>query len=344
MKVMKLKKNITHRDVRNLTSFSREHFSYDAKDALTLRLDLAYLVKCLQRIRKHQNDTNEPLDFERGSTNREIIVIDDNDDEESGDVGGVPIFMSQTANKKAIKTKTKTKLATRSKMSIASLRKEGREIADEKKAMEKEKIANFHGKMNRGTRKGVGEAIAKAGNPLPRMKGEAAPSLKAYKDRPFRRALYKCVTSLGSFQDMLPFVSKHANRTMKQMSTVGLIYDPISEYPDAEGERFAQYREEPLRFAVCPSPEYLDKLIADLNNFRDKWTIVSDAAEIDRLIVGEERQNLVDFISKKKTSGVGVQDKVENKDALANTNRLLTSPAPKGGSKMVDVEINLDEI
>ena len=90
--------------------------------------------------------------------------------------------------------------------------------------------------------------------------------------------------------------------------------------------------------------EYLDKLIADLNNFRDKWTIVSDAAEIDRLIVGEERQNLVDFISKKKTSGVGVQDKVENKDALANTNRLLTSPAPKGGSKMVDVEINPDEL
>jgi len=60
--------------------------------------------------------------------------------------------------------------------------------------------------------------------------------------------------------------------------------------------------------------------------------------------MGEERRSLSDFILKKKLSEIGVQNMIENKDALAKTNRLESSPTKNCTSKAKEVEVDADAL
>ena len=202
---MEVKGNITHGDVVDMSFFSQKYFSYDANDAIVLvRSDLLYLVKSLQIIRKHQYDKSEPLDFDRSSTGTpEIIVVED--DEESGEVeiGGIPISRPQLAQKKVAETKNakKTKkkitkeIAQKERVSVGSLRDEGRRIAGEKKVNDAQRLEAVSSKLKLGKRDGQDRLIARVAPPLTRVRGGATPSIRAYKDAPFRRTLFR-MTSL----------------------------------------------------------------------------------------------------------------------------------------------------
>ena len=99
------KKNFTIENVGPdaIDSFSSTYFSYDPMaEALMVRRDLAYLMKCLTKIKDYRKDQTILLDFERENVDREVIVIEGDSDPTTE---GVAPYIRNRKMKKKAKTK-----------------------------------------------------------------------------------------------------------------------------------------------------------------------------------------------------------------------------------------------
>lgn len=326
--------NVLNGDLANSLALLKSHFSYGHKEILALRSDIHYVIKSMHQIKAYSNNRAKPLEFNRSSSLPEVVTDTDDNNGTSDSFNGVKIAMSQC-------TKTPGKRVKKEKVSSEELAKQGRKELDEKKR-KAESLANFHGKLRKGSRPDKSSMISRMENPLKRVKGQAAGSLRVYKDGAFRRALWRVSDANMSFQDMLPYVNKEADRTMKRMSSVSLIFDPLSEYPDREGKEFCPYRQEPKRIALCRTKEELNFFIKDLIDNSAKYIIGGDVHDIDDTICGVERPPLEHFIKKVPARRVSVQQMEENKLSLAKTNRLQTTPEGQSTKILSEDEEDLD--
>jgi hypothetical protein len=292
-------------------SFSSEFFSYNPQETLAVRQDLLSLVRCLKRLRDRQQVVDSDvatITFDDLDT-KEVITIDEGD--------FLPFFKRTPAARVGIK-------CYRSPAAINKLRMP----VMQKQKQDKERLDQFHGKLNLQERSDRSTLIKKYIRPPDRRAGMAAVNLESYKDRQFRRQLSQWTRETSKFQSTLAYSSETANQLMPKCKAFGLLLDPIGQYPDRSGSQYDPLRSSPLRLAIASSKNEFDSFVDDLVENRHKYILATDDKAVDTLVLGESRPCLDEFLfrMKKKKSA---QMQTENKASLANAKAVQATPVVK---------------
>lgn len=274
-------------------------------------------------IRTHSNDTTKPMHFKKSTS---FSPIDTSIDESNWPVDyhdSIKYTMAQCPKIASTKKKARKTPSSRSLL--------GDKTSSFKNKAADRKVVEFHGRLARERNPKYFKVLTSANDTIRRKRGKPAGSLRTYKDVAFRRALYRSCYHYSTLRAMLPFTNKHADRTMPKIRSLGLIIDPLSEYPDREGSEFCPFRDEPLRIALCRNREELDDMIKDLNENKEKYICETNAIKIHELISGS--RPLVDIMGKSYSKIGCAQEKDINKEFLADINRLQSSPECEPNSK-----------
>ena len=313
---------IDHLEEESMELFSSTYFSYNAlEESKAVREDLAYLTRCLKKIRQYQRDKSVILDFNRTEIDQDTIVIEDNPD---ADTTGVEPHVRKLKTKKSAPTKEKGK----SKKKVRGMRMEAKEERKRKEEVDDERLNQFEGKLSNTEGEITQEEQEEVQGSLRRSAGEKAVILESYKDKAHRRVLHQNVKYAAMYQDMLPYQSEIANRTNKTSTAMSLITDRVGRYPDKRGAGYEPERESPCRIAIAPSQEYFDAYVDDLIKNRKKYIVTQDFVKVDRDIMGERKTSLKNFVmSTKKRKEAALMK--ENQEALLNPKKMKNSPCNK---------------
>ena len=313
---------IDHLEEESMELFSSTYFSYNAlEESKAVREDLAYLTRCLKKIRQYQRDKSVILDFNRTEIDQDTIVIEDNPD---ADTTGVEPHVRKLKTKKSAPTKEKGK----SKKKVRGMRMEAKEERKRKEEVDDERLNQFEGKLSNTEGEITQEEQEEVQGSLRRNAGERAVILESYKDQVHRRVLHQNVKFATLYQNMLPYQSEIANRTNATSTAMSLITDRVGRYPDKRGAGYEPERESPCRIAIAPSQEYFDAYVDDLIKNRKKYIVTQDFVKVDLDIMGKRKMSLNNFLKSHKKRKEAALMK-ENRKALSNPKKMKSSPTNK---------------
>ena len=313
---------IDHLEEESMELFSSTYFSYNAlEESKAVREDLAYLTRCLKKIRQYQRDKSVILDFNRTEIDQDTIVIEDNPD---ADTTGVEPHVRKLKTKKSAPTKEKGK----SKKKVRSMRMEAKEERKRKEEVDDERLIKFDGKLSNTEGEITQEEQEEVQGSLRRNAGERAVILESYKDQVHQRVLHQNVKFATLYQNMLPYQSEIANRTNATSTAMSLITDRVGRYPDKRGAGYEPVRESPCRIAIAPSQEYFDAYVDDLIKNRKKYIVTQDFVKVDLDIMGKRKMSLNNFLKSHKKRKEAALMK-ENRKALSNPKKMKSSPTNK---------------
>ena len=293
--------------------FSERFKSCNESEILKIRNDMKNIVKCLAVIRKFGAERS--IDIGDPTSDDIVGNLVPNDDRDYNQTVS-PIMRPQPKKTKRV--------------SVDSLRAEGRQIKELEKQKERQKrkdaeVADAHdfdGRMNSGPHKKLKAKYKERKTALKRNQGEGAASLESYHDEPHRRGLHGFGRGTMNYERMCRYVSESGNDTLRPASAYGIIFNPVAEFPDAKGKFLAPYREEPQRLLISPHGndhrEQLRKLVKDLHENFDNYVIVDNLYDLDRMVMGDRGDDLREFIANNRTSNRKAQDKSENQKLLEN--------------------------
>ena len=313
---------IDHLEEESMELFSSTYFSYNAlEESKAVREDLAYLTRCLKKIRQYQRDKSVILDFNRTEIDQDTIVVEDNPD---ADTTGVEPHVRKLKTKRSAPTKEKGK----SKKKVRGMRMEAKEERKRKEEVDDERLHKFDGKLSNTEGEITQEEQEEVQGSLRRNAGERAVILESYKDQVHRRVLHQNVKFATLYQNMLPYQSEIANRTNATSTAMSLITDRVGRYPDKRGAGYEPVRESPCRIAIAPSQEYFDAYVDDLIKNRKKYIVTQDFVKVDLDIMGKRKMSLNNFLkSHKKRKEAALM--TENRKALSNPKKMKSSPTNK---------------
>ena len=313
---------IDHLEEESIKLFSSTYFSYNAlEESKAVREDLAYLTRCLKKIRQYQRDKSVILDFNRTEIDQDTIVVEDNPD---ADTTGVEPHVRKLKTKRSAPTKEKGK----NKKKVRSMRMEAKEERKRKEEVDDERLNQFEGKLSNTEGEITQEEQEEVQGSLRRNAGERAVILESYKDQVHRRVLHQNVKFAALYQNMLPYQSEIANRTNATSTAMSLITDRVGRYPDKRGAGYEPVRESPCRIAIAPSQEYFDAYVDDLIKNRKKYIVTQDFVKVDLDIMGKRKMSLNNFLKSHKKRKEAALMK-ENRKALSNPKKMKSSPTNK---------------
>lgn len=337
---------VTTKVLQDLDAFSKDNFSYNPLDGgTTLRASLYYLSKCLAYIhrRHYQNGKNwnnncgntihvddlaslktTTIDkfFRDGNTD----TGDDYDDDGYDWKPSVPIKFTK---------KMRTELNLDKKVLVSDIKNEDRaDVLKKRKREQDAKSARrvFNGRGFRGVNPHSKKEVKKArrNNSNKRLKGQHAASIRSYKDGPYRMRLFAVIKEFNLFRHMSRFKSKKTNEKTKRVESIMIIRDPISLYPDIEGDDFDQERDEPYYLVVADDAATARQLFQDVYDNWDKIKFITDQYKIDEEIFGSSRTHIDDVISGKEDKVY--QDDIKNKAMSKEDGTKISTPKPTSES------------
>ena len=109
-----------------------------------------------------------------------------------------------------------------------------------------------------------------------------------------------------------------------------IIRDPISLYPDIEGDDFDQERDEPYYLVVADDAATARQLFQDVYDNWDKIKFITDQYKIDEEIFGSSRTHIDDVIAGKEDKVY--QDDIKNKAMSKEDGTKVSTPKPTSDS------------
>ena len=303
----------------NSDSTLADRFKYKQSDVKMIKADLVSIVRCLKKIKQTDASSLDDIDFDFDHEDNNISNCDDDHEVKLAE----PIKRPKAARVK--------------KEPTSGLRKQGRSDLDASKRKEKqrrkdvadERASKFDGKFNKGEHKNYRSMLKQMAEEPPRRLGEGTATLRSYHDEGHRRGLHGFGDATYKYQRMCRFISDTANATMRPATTLGLIFNPISQHPDFSGKNYAPYRKEPQRLCLCAQGksgrDERYRLAKDYYENFDKYEVVDNLIDLDLEVMGDRADDLYDFI-KKGPKVKDTRNRSCNDDNLESIPKVESSP------------------
>ena len=159
-----------------------------------------------------------------------------------------------------------------------------------------------------------------------RLLGQYALSVRQSKDDIRRRAVYKMVQGTHVASRSLSYGDPRKDKHAPSASVAGILIDRAVPLPPAKGLDCDRFRESPLRIAIGTSKEQLREIAQDILSNLDRYELLSDEYEVDKMVFGPGRHSL-EKMMKHKCPSLSVEQMKENADAMADTKSIVKTPA-----------------